>query len=226
MIQIFLGDDIGESRRKFVDLKKEYRDKGYEIFEIRSTDIEELDKWLYESTGLFFDKKVFFAENILSDKKNRQALEKYDSKQAKADIIIWEELLDPKKAKSFFQNGKIITAKLPDNIFKFLDSVCPGNLTLTFDYLNRIVDRVDQNIILFMLQRRVRDLILIKNGLASKRKLAAWQISKLKNQARNWTPEQLISFYDSLFRIEVSSKTSQNYYSIKKSLDIIFCFFI
>lgn len=221
-----MGDDIAESRRKYISLKNQYREKGFEILTVDDNNIKELDKWLFEAVSLFSQKKVFFGENLLSKKENRAFLEKYDNKQKDTNIIIWEGNLDQRSVKSYFKNAQILVSRLPYNLFKFLDSVYPSNLHTAIAYFEKIVDIVDENIILFMLQRRVRDLILIKNGLASKRKLAVWQISKLKNQARNWKPEQLISFYDSLFRIEVSSKTSQNYYSIKKSLDIIFCFFI
>jgi len=226
MIHVILGDNVGESRREFVRLKEQYRENNYEIINLNEVNIQELDKWLYQSRSLFTQKKVFFGENLLSQKKNREILKKYDTSKSEVNFVLWEDSLDEKTVKSFFRNLKIQPFKLPYNIFKFLDSVYPANFREAVSYLNQIVENVEENIILFMLQKRIRDLILIKNDLKPEKKLADWQIRKLKNQARKWPNDQLISFYDSLYRIEVIAKTNNGYYSIKKTLDILFCYYL
>jgi CHAT domain-containing protein len=226
MINIILGDDVGESRKEFVRLKEEYENKGYEIFNLNEANISELDKSLYQSEGLFFNKKVFFGENLLSQKENRLFLKKYDNDKNEIDFILWEEELEGKIAKFIFKYAKIHSFKLPYNIFKFLDSVYPLNLKEVINYMNQISNNVEENIILYMLERRIRDLILIQNNLKPEKKLAEWQIARLKSQAKKWEVNQLVSFYDSLYRIEALTKTSKTYYSIKKSLDILFCYYL
>ncbi len=226
MIHIILGDDVSESRNEFVKLKEDYKNKGYEISLLNESNILELDKWLYQSQRLFSEKKVFFGENLLSKKEFREILKKYDTKAQETDFILWEEKLEGRIVKFIFQNAKIHQSKLPYNIFKFLDSVYPANLEVTINYLNQIFGDVDENIILYMLQKRLRDLILIKNNLKTEKKLAEWQIYKLKSQAEKWMGDKLVTFYDALYRIEVRTKTSSGYYSIKKSLDILFCYYL
>lgn len=225
MIYLLLGDNVGESRKEFIRLKNEYRKKGYEIFEINGNNIGELDKWLYQSSSLFSQKKVFFGENLLGKKEQKEILKKYDTKEKEINFILWEEI-EERTAKFIFKNAKILAFKLPYNIFKFLDSVYPSNLSATITLLTQISSHIEENIILYMLQKRIRNLILIKNTLQPERKLADWQIYRLKSQARKWRDEQLTSFYDSLYRIEVFAKTSKNYYSIKKALDILFCYYV
>lgn len=226
MIQIILGDNVSESRKEFVRLKEEYKNKGCEIFLLNETNISELDKWLYQSNSLFSNKKVFFGENLLSKKENKNILKKYDTMKEDINFILWEEELEERVAKFIFKYARIRSFKLPYNIFKFLDSVYPANLEVVINYLNQISDNVEENIILFMLERRTRDLILIKNNLKPQKKLADWQIFRLKNQAGKWANDKLISFYDSLYRVEVVVKTSSGYYPIKKSLDILFCYYL
>lgn len=226
MIHIILGDDAGESRKEFIRLKEEYKGKGYEIFSLEGGNILELDKWLYQTNSLFSTKKVFFGENLLLQKENRNILKKYDSTKKEIDFILWEGELEGRMAKFIFKYAKIHSFKLHYNVFKFLDSVYSSNLKEAINYLNQIANIIDENIILFMLERRIRDLILIKNNLKPEKKLAEWQIFKLKSQAEKWISDQLISFYDSLYRIEVRTKTSSGYYSIKKSLDILFCYYL
>lgn len=226
MIHVILGDDLGESRNEFVRLKEEYKGKGYEISSLEGGNILELDKWLYQTNTLFSSKKVFFGENLLLQKENRNLLKKYDSSKKEIDFILWEEELEGRMAKFIFKYAKIHSFKLPYNIFKFLDSAYPSNLKEVINYLNQISNNIEENIILFMLERRIRDLILIKNNLKPEKKLAEWQIFKLKSQTKRWIGDQLVSFYDSLYRIEVGTKTSSGYYSIKKSLDILFCYYL
>lgn len=226
MIHIILGDDIEESRREFVRLKEEYKNKGYEVFLLNEFNLSELDKWLYQSDSLFSRKKVFFGENLLSQNQGKNLLKKYDTLEKEIDFIFWEEKLEEKTAKKIFKYAKIHLFKLPYTIFKFLDSVYPSNLQLSIHHLNKISQIVNENIILYMLQERLRDLILIKNNLKPEKKLADWQIRKLKTQSRYWQEKELISFYDALYRIEEAIKTGKSYYSIKKSLDILFCYYL
>lgn len=226
MIHLILGDDIEESRREFVRLKEEYKDKGYEVFLLDEVNLLELDKWLYQSNNLFSRKKVFFGENLLSHHQTKTIFQKYDTLDKEIDFIFWEERLEEKLAKKIFKNAKIHSFKLPVTIFKFLDSVYPTNLRLAISYLNKISQTVNENVILYRLQQRIGDLILIKNNLKPEKKLADWQIRKLKTQSRYWYEKKLISFYDALYRIEETTKTGKNYYSIKKSLDILLCYYL
>lgn len=225
MIYIILGDDISSSRNEFIRLKEEYKNKGYEIFLLNEVNIFELNKWLYYSENLFTKGRVFFGENLLNEK-TIKILSSYDTPKTDINFIFWEEKLEEKEAKKIFKNAKILSFKLPYNIFRFLDSIYPSNLHSAYSYLTKIAGIVDENIILYLLQQRFRDLIIIKGGLRPKKNLAEWQIDKLRNQASKWSQKELISFYEALYRIELSQKTSQSSYSVKKALDILLCYYI
>lgn len=226
MIQIILGDHAGESRKEFIKLKEDYKNKNYEIIPLNETVIFELDKWLFQANALFSLKKVFFGENLLSKKEHREIFKKYDVKEKEINFVFWEEKVEERAAKYYFKYAKINSSKLPFNIFKFLDSVYPSNLSSAVSFLNQIAENINENIILYMLQKRIRELILIKNNLKPEKKLADWQLYKLKSQVQKWENNKLTAFYDSLYRIEVFSKTSVNYYSVKKALDILLCYYL
>ncbi|OGK17661.1 hypothetical protein A3D80_04405 [Candidatus Roizmanbacteria bacterium RIFCSPHIGHO2_02_FULL_40_13b] len=221
MITLLYGDNTAESRKKYVELRTEYTSQEVEIIELTAQNLPELSTWLYDSNMLFASKKVFFGENLISKKENRELLKKYDTKDAEIDFILWEEDTDDRTVKFVFTNAKVISHKLPTTIFTFLDGIYPGNKKESLFGLNQLTQVVDSNIIVFMLIKRIRELILVEGG-KSPDKLASWQVGKLKSQAGKWgTGEKLIKFYDALYRIDVAQKTGSTAYTLKKALDIL-----
>lgn len=220
MIHVFLGDNVEASRREFIQLKDDHKAKGYEIIPLTPDNLTELDRWLAQSTGLFADKKVFFGENLLAKKEHKTVLEKYDTTDPSVTIVLWEETLEPRLGKFIFKQAKFHASKLPHNIFQFLDAVWPTNGRTALTLLNAVATGVNEHLLLVMLQKRIRDLILLKQKLKPVKPLAQWQIARLQTQAGKWNEKRLFSFYDALYRIEVLTKTSAGYYSVKKALDI------
>jgi hypothetical protein len=56
--------------------------------------------------------------------------------------------------------------------------------------------------------------------------MPSWQIKKLQLQANFWASDKLIAFYESLYNVELSVKTSQNPYSLKNSLDLLASYYL
>lgn len=226
MLHIILGDDNVESRKKFIGLKEEYKKKQYDIITLNSYTIGEMDKWLYQSIGLFGPKKAFFGENLLSKKENKELLKKYDTSDADINIFIWEESLEDRFIKYIFKNATLHISKLPYTIFKLLDAIYPSNRREALFLLDTISKTINEHMILVMIQKRMRELLLIKSDLKPDKKLADWQIKRLKMHAAKWDEKKLALFYDSLYRVEVFSKTNGRYYSVKKTLDIVLFYFL
>lgn len=227
MIFLLYGENVAESRNKFVALREEYSAKDYEIIELTPDTLPELDKWLFDTQLLFAPKRAFFGQNLISKKEYREILKKYDNKSVDAHFILWEEDIDDRTAKFSFTNAQITPFKFPQNIFKLLDSLHPGNKKEALQILTSIADLVDENIVFFMIVKRARELILVSEDKQIP-KLADWQLGRLKEQARKWTdhpitpsPNHLLRFYDALYRIEVMNKSGTTTYSLKKALDIL-----
>lgn len=226
MLHIILGDDTIASRQKYIQLKEEYKKKKHDIITLDSSSLLKMDQWIYQSIGLFASKKVFFGENLLSKKEQREFLKKYDTTHSDRDICIWEELLEDKVAKYFFKNAVFSVSKLPHTIFKLLDALYPSNKHQALTLLDTLSKKINEHMILVMIQRRIRDLIILKGGLKPEKKLADWQIARLKMQAGEWDERKLTLLYEALYRVEVLSKTSGHYYSVKKALDIVMFYFL
>lgn len=226
MLHIFFGDDTSSSRKSFIEMREDLVKKGYDSFVITQQSLPDLKNWLYNSTSLFSNKKALFGENILNKKEYREKLKEFETGDIHTEILIWEENTDEKTIKFGFKDAKLHQSKLPITIFKFLDSIIPGNLNTCLDFLDSIVESVDSNIVLFMTQRRVKELVMISQSIPIEKKLAGWQLSRLSQQAKKWDKKKLINFYDGLYRIEVMTKTNGGFYDIKKALDILLCYYL
>lgn len=229
MLTVICGEDSVSSYNYYSSLKKNYLDKSYEILDINPNDLENINSWMGESQSLFAEKKVFFTQNInkkLSRKLNLKINKIVEQliKDKKIEVVDWEEEISSRFLK--FPKGILIKEFKPsENIFKLQDALYPGNLTNFIQMLNQLTKSVDENFVFIMLVRHVRNLLCVKTDGADS-KLQKWQIYKLKNQSSKWQMDRLINFYDSLHKIDVSQKTSTNPYSIKKSLDILACYYL
>lgn len=221
MIFLLYGENTAESRSRFVALREEYVKKEYEIIELTHESLPELDKWLFDTQLLFAQKRVFFGQNLVGKKEHREVLNKYDDKSVDAHFVLWEEDIDDRTAKFAFTNAQVTPFKFPQNIFKFLDALYPGNKKEALQILSSLNSLIDENIIFYMIIKRARELVLISEG-KDVAKLAGWQTARLTSQAAKWiSTNPLIRFYDALYRIEVMNKTSATPYSVKKALDIL-----
>ena len=227
MLTIICGEDTIASRNYFVSLKKDFLTKGFDIRDIKFEEIKEIPRWLAESPTLFFQKKVFFSENlnkkIKKDNKSMLAELQMVNQMSNADLIDWEGV--SVRELKFSKLGKIKEFKPDQSIFQLLDELFPGNRSDFIKLLGRLTQDLDENFVFIMLTRYVRNLILVKEGV-NPAKLQSWQVYKLKSQTKQWKIENLVNFYEALFRIEVGLKTSTNPFSIKKSLDILACHFL
>ena len=226
MIYIFLGDDPAASRNEFIQFKEKLASDGYSINVLNNDNLDDLDKSLYVSDSLFEDKKVLVCENMFAKVATRKLFLPFDNTDKNTIILDWEEECDDKAVKFAFKNIVIKQSKLSENIFKLMDSITPGNLKVVIDYLSKMSDSTNENILLFMIQKRIKELIFVKNDIQSVKKLQSWQITRLKAQSSTWETGKLLSFYEALYRVEVNVKTSRGYYSIKKALDMMFCYYI
>lgn len=229
MLTIICGEDSIASRNYFTEQQKLFKDKDFEIANVEYNQILELDELEAASASLFTQKRIFFTNNLnkkvlkkLSDK-TEQKIKKIIASQ-KIQIFDWEEETSARDLKSI--KGIIIKEFKPSQtIFKLLDSCYPGNLKTFIQILSTVSESTADIFIFIMLARHMRNILLIK--MRDKvPKLMSWQIAKLSNQAKFWKLENLIGFYQGLHRIDVNSKTGGTPYTIKKSLEILACYYL
>ena len=220
MLTIICGEDNVESRNYFLNLKQAYEKKGYEIQNVNSLEIDDIP-------SLFAQKRVYFIENLNRkiNKKNLRIMRevKRITENKEIEVVDWEDQVSARELKI---NGPTVKEFKPSqNIFKLLDSCYPGNMSNFLKILHDMPPKIEEGFIYIMLTRHIRNLLLVKTGNGNT-KLSPWQTAKLRHLAKFWTMKQLIAFYDSLFRIDVSSKTGNNPFSYAKSLDILTNYFL
>lgn len=227
MLTIICGEDTITSRNYFTSLKKNFSSKGFEIRDVKYEEVGNITRWLADSPTLFFKKRVFFSENLNKKiKRDSKTIlkELQDIEKMKdVELIDWEGVSQWElKLKKL---GRVKEFKPDKTIFKLLDTLYPGNRTVFISLLDSLGQKLDENFIFIILVRYVRNLIIIKEGAVPPR-MQPWQTYKLKSQADRWKSENLVNFYEALFKIDVGLKTSSNPFSIKESLAILACHFL
>lgn len=228
MLTIICGQNTIEAYNFFLEKKKDFFNKNYEILEIDFSTIEDLIRWQSENLSLFATKKVFFIRNLNKkiNKKNEKNLMLINQIATDKNINVFdfEEGIE-KRSLKIQKNILIKEFKIPVSIFNFLDSIYPGNLKTVIKTLNLLTKTASSELIFFMLVKRIRQLLMIKfnNKIDD---LQIWQLKKLTFQAKRWSKENLLKFYQSLFQLELRIKTSNNPFDLTKSLEILFCYLL
>lgn len=229
MLTIICGEDSISSRNYFLEQEKNLREKNFEIVNVDYRQVLELDESEASSASLFTQKRVYFTSSL-----NKKVLKKLNLKterkikeiiiSKKIQVFDWEEETTARGLKSI--KGITVKEFKPNqNIFKLLDSCYPGNLKTFINTLHIVSESTEDIFIFIMLARHMRNILITKQGERLP-KLMSWQIAKLSNQAKYWRLENLINFYQGLHRIDVNSKTGRTPYPVKKSLDILACYYL
>jgi len=229
MLTIICGEDSIASRNYFIEQQKLFKEKNFEVVDLDHRQILEMDETGASESSLFSTKRIYFTNSL-----NKKVLKKLNSKTEKKikDIIAskevqvydWEEDTSARDLKSI--KGIVVKEFKPSqNIFKLLDSCYPGNLNTFLENLNGLSGLTEDIFIFIMLARHMRNILIVKTGEKIP-KLMSWQIAKLSNQAKFWDLKNLLNFYEGLHRVDVNSKTNGTPFSVKKSLDILACYYL
>ncbi len=229
MLIIICGEDSVSSRDYYLKLKGDYQNKGIEVLDVKAAEINEITKSLSDSISLFSQKLVFFTEGLNKkiSKRSNPALYSLAEELAKkkdVEIVDWEADV-PSRELKISKGVTVKEFKLPTSIFKLLDACYQGNLKQFITILYSLSDTIDDVFIFIMLVRHIRNLFIIKQGQIIK-SLQSWQVAKLKSQTYHWDQDKLSLFYDGLYKIDVRVKTSNNPFSLRKSLDLLACYFL
>lgn len=229
MLTIICGEDSVMSRKYFTDQQRLFKEKNFEVVNIDYHQVLDLDETGSSESSLFATKRVYFTQSL--NKKVFKKMSDRNEKKIKAiiaskeiQVFDWEEETSARDLKSI--KGIIIKEFKPSQtIFKLLDSCFPGNLKTFLTTLQTLSESTEDIFVFIMLARHMRNILSIKVGEKIP-KLASWQLGKLANQAKYWELENLINFYQGLHRIDVNSKINGTPFSVKKSLDILACYYL
>lgn len=230
MLIVICGEDITASRNYLQQLKNQYVDKEYEIQTVPTNQLEEIYKNSTGVMGLFGQQTVYIVENLSSAigrKKKGTFMDAFNALVESKDvqIIDWE---GGKSAYNLTSLKKLATGftefKPEKSIFQLLDECYPGNLKRFLNAVNVVGESQEDTFIYAMLCKHIRNIILAKeNALGN---MSPWQKKGLLTQAKLWPVERLIAFYDGLARIDISQKTNGTPFDVKKSMEVLSCYYL
>jgi len=223
-IFVYSGEDIISSRKAFLEHLESLKKDNLLVEKVEGKSLNsELLENLLGSTTLFGEKKVLAVDNFLSQPKAKdkeEILEKILSFE-NGLVLFWENkdfsrTNQQKYPKEFiFKNFK-----LPSVLFKFLDSLAPGQTESSLKLYQQTIGQTDASFVFLMMVRQLRLLLLAKDK-KDLLKLASWQKAKLKKQAAFFKEEQLIKTYEKLLKIDFQQKTSSTPYSLEHQLELL-----
>lgn len=223
MILIIHGNDIESSRNYYFEEKNKLKNpvilngEGLE-FSILYQTVENKS---------FFDEKItilienFFSKNKSTNEEFKKIIE-YLNTNKNADIIFWENDEITKTSISLIKNSSNKNFSLPQNLFAFLDSIKPGNGKYLIESFSENLKKSEAELVFFMIIRQFRIMLnLISNDLQidEVKRMAPWQLSKLKRQAEIFGKDELVKLYKLLLDIDLNAKTGKTSLNLKKSID-------
>lgn len=227
MFLLICGENTVDSRNHLAKLKHLYKVKNSTIIEVPARELQETLKNEQVMT-LFGDPIIYITEGLFGQFSKQKKKVAEEIKLLDADpnfkIIDWEDksAYDLKlKAPSF----QVKEFKADKTVFDFQELCIPGNKQPFIDTLTKLIDSNDPIFLFTMLNRHVRTMILLKNRLPAGN-MHPFVKQKAERQAQRWDNSKLIAFYEGLTRIDTASKTSASPFDMRRSLEILACYYL
>lgn len=209
MITIIHGTDKAATRNQLQDLKKAYK-------EIITHDGAHLDLTFLtqslESKNMFAEERLVVIENFFAGKAKRDHILNYLlESDLSFDLVFWEDKESQSRDITFLATkARIIKLNINPVIFKFLDSLIPGNQKESLDLLNKTLESVESEIVLFMLIKQIRYLLLALSKSVDYpsdfKRLMSWQSFKLTKTASLFKLETIRVFYQRILDSDYKHK--------------------
>ena len=225
MFTILHGDNILASRKALQSIKKMSSDKEVLVLDGKRVSLAELKQAL-EAKSLFGQEKLVVVENLISENRKQKTenriFEYLKRLPSFTNLVLWERKKIDGRALSQFKNARIQLFKTPAIIFKFLESIRPGNTKAMLTLLESCLKKEPIELVFYMVVRQFRLLLLVKDlGEEGVPQLANWQYRRLTNQAGYFTIEKLLKIYKKFLKIDFEQKTGQAAFDLKKTLELL-----
>ncbi len=223
MITIIHGDDVASSRKYFLERKlKTQNPITLDGQKVTITDITQV----LEGDSLFFQEKYIFIEDFFSKRKSdlTEIIALIEKNKDLAHVYFWEGKEIPKKTLHTLKFAESKIFLFPKILFQFLESLRPQNSSLISTY-HKVLQTTEPELVFVMLIRQFRLLLFLsypnqsENEIDEIKRLAPWQVSKLKKQTGYFSLEKLPGIYKKLFELEKAQKTGTLPCSLSQAID-------
>src|SRR3989344_1350484 len=198
------GDNEVASRKRLAVLIAQAREKGIDIQKI-SLDASSSISDVALNRGLFGE-SVLLIDN--AGRLKKKELEMLLSRREGNIILFQSGFISKTLISALPDTASLEEFKLPNLIYKFLDSFYPGNVKNALNLFHQIASSQPEELILHLLSRFLRDLYLLKiDGVFLG--YPEWRMLKLESQSEKFTQKKLSRLINKLAEIDVSVKTSK-----------------
>lgn len=216
---ILHGEDQVKLREYMLQLIEEAKREGLEVLDIDWKKSNESGLILAaRSQGLISLGQLIVVENFFQNNKSSlKILEDliFDS----AYLFLSNKTLTTSQLKGLQKKFVIQGFPIPKSIFRFLDSLAPGNIKQSIIVFEQS-KKEDAEFILVMLLRQVRLLIWAKDD-SKTLNFPSWQKDKFISQASKFTSVQLRVLHTKLLKLDIMNKKSQLPENLRNSLELL-----
>ncbi|OGH07375.1 MAG: hypothetical protein A2171_02640 [Candidatus Levybacteria bacterium RBG_13_35_9] len=223
MITIVHGNDIVSSRNFYLEFRTKLKD--FQILDGKNFDYNTLIQ-VFEGNSLFTNEKNIFVEKFFSNNKsNSEEFKKitdYLNKNKSLNILFWEEKELTKTQVNSIKQADIKQFNYPQILFIFLDSLKPNNVKSILLF-HQLKETMEEELIFFMIIRQFRLMLSVleegKDKIDEHKRLAPWQIGKLKSQAALFGKNKLLSLYKGLYKNDYETKYGLTPFNLSANID-------
>lgn len=219
---LFHGDDQSASRKRLNEIVEKARLGSWEVFNLTwGANIKGELLMLSRSQSLLANEKLIVIENFFTG--NKKALETIEEigKNNTGMLAFWEDKPVTVSIIKKLPNEFIVQEfKLPVAVFKFLESIYPGNSKASINLFHQAIETDQAEFLIYMISRHVRLLIWAKEDTETL-KVADWQKKKLMSQAGKFTNLELLSLHNKLLELDRMNKRSQLVGNLAQNLEVL-----
>jgi hypothetical protein len=217
-IIVLHGDDINRLSIRLSSFVGECQKRGWEV--LRDHKDSMALKEALRSKDLFSSDKIVICDDLkMIDKKFLSWLDS-SAKDLPATLIICSaKTLTSTFLKSLPKGTVVENFELPKIIWKYLDSLIPGNADNSLRLLHELLETQASDFVFYMLTRHFRDLFWVISD-EKNCPYQGWRLSKLKTQASKFGISNLQDIIENMAQIDIRCKTSKS--NLKDELDLLF----
>lgn len=215
-IVLLHGDNTPKVHDRAKTIINGVQKKGWKVEHVeKSTDLAQL----FLSTSLFPETKLVVVDGVGSlTTKNIKFLSDNADKIDGSLLVVHNGLAPKASLKPISKLISEETFEVPKIIFKYLESLYPGNAKNAITMLHQLLETEPKELVFTLMASYVRDLLWAKADVESL-PYPDWRKKKLISQAGKFSEKQINDFVEKLATADIESKTGG--IDLQTSLDII-----
>lgn len=216
---IIHGDDINTSYARFTKLTDVARGRGWEIVDITESGASIAESLSF--TSLFPTERFFVLTKVKRVTKEDSVWLATNAKDMEGNLMVYSDSKIPKATLDLFpKESKVEEFSLPFLVYKFIDSIYPGNINESIALYKKTIAVSDVEMVFAMLSRSMRELFAVSANKVTSF-VPSWKKSKLAFQTSKFSKDKIAQFINDLALIDLRVKRSKGNLSDLLALHLV-----